>query len=267
MRAALAVLAAAILATSSACTRKPATWKEWIDQAPAALKAQDFGAMLEACRTAFDIAHEAKNGPQAVLALECMAEAASADRKLVEKVLPAYAIVLRDYDDNLRDTGGGLRVRNNYAAALVEVGRKQEGVELLNATLDAYEGTPHRSAYNFRIRMQIVANLARAVRVFPDSEAGIRASVDLLQEITNHLDNERFRDNLPNTLGAADALFAIAELIRLRGDPKHGLEVAELAKEQQGIEDAILAGAQRRPRCDQVNVRSLVLRPCWASIL
>jgi hypothetical protein len=265
MRAALAALAATLLLAPTGCTRAPASWKEWMDQAPAAFKAQDFTAMFDACQRAFDIAHAQKNGPQAVASLECLAEAAAQGR-FGERALPYYEIVVRDYDDNLRESGGGLRTRNNYAATLVDVGRKQEGVDLLNATLDAYEGTPHRSADNFRVRMHLVTNLARAVRVFPDSEAGIRASVDLLQEAQVQIENERFRNNLAGTVGTASALFAIADLIRLRGDPKHADELIVLAKEQRGIEDAMLEGKQRRLPCDQLVVRSLVLRPCWAEI-
>ena len=133
-------------------------------------------------------------------------------------------------------------------------------------SVDAYEGTPQRSKDKFRVRMQLVSNLARAVRVFPDSEQSIRVSTDILAEIQNHLDNERFRNNLPFTLGTADAMAAIAELIRLRGDPGAAEELVAKAKEQLVVEDAILAGQMRRLPCEPVTVRSLLIRSCYATV-
>lgn len=265
MRTVLALVVAMGLLASPGCARKPASWKEWIDAAQAPWKAQQFDRVLDACRKAFDYAVAEKSGPRAVAALECMAESALRQGRM-EEVFPAFEAVLRDYDDDLRASGAGLRLRNNYAVALVEAGRKQDGVTLLDATLDAYEGTPQRSKDNFRVRMLLVANLARAVRVFPDSEPGIRASTELLQEISNHLQNERFRNNLRFTLGTADAMAAIAELIRLRGDPRAAAELAVQAREQLALEDELLAGQMRRIPCEAITVRSLLLRPCYAAL-
>lgn len=265
MRRALACLATLALLAAPGCTRKPASWKEWIDEAPAAFKAEQFDTAFEHCRKAFDYATAEKSGPRAIAALECMAEAAGRAGRM-ERAFAAFETVLRDYDDDLRVSGAGLRLRNNYAVALVDAGRKQDGVNLLAETLDAYEGTPQRSKDNFRVRMQLVSNLARAVRVFPDSEQSIRVSTDILAEIQNHLDNERFRNNLPFTLGTADAMAAIAELVRLRGDPAAAEELIAKSKEQLAVEDEITAGQMRRLPCEPITVRSLLIRSCYATV-
>jgi len=265
VRLAAAALAIAVLATGAACTRKPAGWKEWIDEAAAHFKEGRYAQAFESCSKAFDDARANKDGTRAVAALECLAESSAREGK-PEKAFPAFEVVLREFDDDLRRSGAGLRLRNNYGVALVEAGRKQEGVDLLEASLDAYEGTPYRSKDNKRIRMLLVSNLARAVRVFPDSDASIRVSTTVLAEIVNHLENERFRNNLPFTLGTADAMYAIAELIRLRGDPKHAEELKGQAKEQRDIEDALLEGKMRRPQCEPITVRTLVLRACYSAV-
>lgn len=258
------VLATGLIAVPG-CARKAASWKEWIDEAPAAFKAERYDRALEQCGKAFDYAVAEKNGPRAIGALECMAEAANRAGRM-EATFPAFEIVLRDYDDDLRISGAGLRLRNNYAAALVDYGRKQDGVNLLDETLDAYEGTPQRSKDNYRVRMQLVANLARTVRVFPDSDPSIRVSTDVLAEILNHVENARFRKNLPFTLGTADAMAAIAQLIRLRGDPGAAEELMARSREQQAIEDEVLEGKMRRVPCEPVTIRSLMLRSCYAAV-
>lgn len=265
MTRALACVAALALLALPGCSHKPSSWKDWIDEAPAAFKAEKYALAVEHCRKAFDYAVAEKNGPRAVGALECIAEAANRAGNM-ELAFPAFEVVLRDFDEDLRVAGSGLRLRNNYAVALVEAGRKQDGVNLLDQTLDAYEGTPQRSKDNFRVRMQLVSNLARAVRVFPDSEQSIRVSTELLTEIQNHVENERFRNNLPFTLGTADAMAAIAELIRLRGDPAAAEELKEKAKEQLALEDELLAGQMRRLPCEPVTIRSLLIRACYATL-
>ena len=265
MKAVVALVAAAGLIAAAGCARKPASWKEWLDEAPAAFKAEQYDRALEQCGKAFDYALAEKSGPRAIGALECMAEAGHRAGRM-EAVFPAFEIVLRDYDNDLRISGAGLRLRNNYAAALVDFGRKEDGMNLFDETLDAYEGTPERSKDNYRVRMQLVANLARTVRVFPDSAPSIRVSTDMLAEILNHVENARFRNNLPFTLGTANAMAAIAELIRLRGDPKAAEELLEKSREQQVIEDELLDGQMRRIRCEPVTVRSLVLRSCYAAV-
>ncbi len=260
----LLVLAFALV-LAAGCGRKPSSWKEWMDQAPAPWKAQQFDKAFDACARAFDHAHGEGSGPRAVGALECMAEAATRAGG-PEKAFGAFDTVLRSYDNDLRESGAGLRLRNNYGVHLVDAGRKQEGVDLLEASLDAYADTPQRSQDNFRVRMQLVSNLARAVRVFPDSDASIRVSTDIVREIINHLENERFRKNLPLTLGTADAMAAIAELIRLRGDPRSAEELLAQSREQLAIEDEITAGQQRRIPCVPVSIRSLVFRSCYATL-
>jgi len=265
MRVALVAALALAVCAVPGCARKASTWKEWIDEVPAEWKAERYDRAFALCTRALEHADSEKNGPRAVAALECVAEAATRLGK-PEMALPAYESVLRDYDNDLRISGGALRIRNNFAVALVEAGRKQEGVDLLDASLDAYEGTPQRSLDNFRVRLQLVANLARAVRVFPDSDASVRVSTELLQEIENHLATSRFRKNYSFTLGCAEAMAAIAELIRIRGDPRHAEDLLAASRDQLAIEDEVLAGKMRRIPCEPVTIRSLVLRPCYATL-
>lgn len=257
----LALLAGLALA---ACTRSPASWKEWIDQATPAFKAQQFDAAFERCRKAYDYAVADKKGPQALAALECMAESSTRQGK-PELAFPFYQAVLRDYDASVREASAGLRLRNNYGVALVQAGEKAQGVKVLEEALDAYEGTPQHSRENYRARMLLVTNLARAVRVFADSETGIRVSTDILAEILNYLENARFRNQEASTLGTGDALAAIAELVRIRGDVRLAAELAGQAKEQLAIE-ASLSDEIRRPPCDYVALRSLTFRPCWVQL-
>ena len=265
MRSTSVLLAAGALVLACACSRSPSNWKGWIDEATVELKAQRYGRMLDACTRAFEIAHAAKNGPQAVAAYECLADAAVREGRR-ERAFRAFEVVLRAYDEDLRKSGAALRLRNNHGVALVDAGEKTAGVAELVAALDAYEGTPQHSIGYYRTRMHLVANLARAVRVFADDEAGVRVSTALLQEIQNHIDNERFRRNLANTLGTGDALAAIAEIVRIRGDPAHAAQIVERSKEQLEVEDGVLAGEPRRLPCDPVSVRSLIFRSCYASL-
>ena len=256
-----------VLALAAGCGKfsKPATWEEWLKDAPAAWQKQDFARAFDLCDHAFALAHQAANGPKAVLALECMAEAATQMGK-PEMAFPAYETAMRAYDADMVTLGNALRLRNNFAVALVNAGRKHEGTAGFESALDAYEGTPAHSSANYRIRMLLVTNLARAARVFTDTDSGVRVSSEILREILNHLENERFRQNLPATLGTADALTAIAELVRLRGDPRYATELVAMAKEQRAIEDELLAGAQRRPQCEPVVVRALSFHSCYAQL-
>lgn len=247
------------------CSKSPSTWEEWLKDAPGAWKAGDYAKVFDLCSRAFDAAHKTAQGAKAVLALECMAEASTREGK-PEKALTAYATVFRAYEADVLKSGGALRLRNNYGANLVNAGQKQDGVAMLEEVLDAYEGTPQHSSNNYRLRMFVVANLARAARVFADTPAGIRVSSEILSEIENHLVNERFRQNLPLTLGTADALFAIADLVRLRGDPAAAGELVAKAKEQLAIEDELIAGQQRRPQCEPRTIRALAITSCYTEV-
>ena len=265
MRRAAALLLALVLAPGCGWFSRPSTWEEWLNEAPAAWKAGNYAKVFELCSNAFDAAHLAKQGAKAVLALECMAEASTREEK-PEKAFPAYAIVLRDYAADVFRSGSGLRLRNNYGANLVNAGEKQAGLAMLEEALDADEGTIYHSSGNYRLRMFVVANLARAARVFADTPIGIRVSSEILFEIENHLVNERFRQNMHLTLGTADALLAIAELVRLRGDPARAEEIVANAREQRTIEDVLLEGQQRRPQCEPRIIRALSITSCYAEV-
>lgn len=235
-----------------------------MDQATPPFKAQQFDVAFAHCRKAYDYAVAEKKGPQALAALECMAESSARIGK-PELAFPFYEAVLRDYDTSVREASAGLRLRNNYGVALVQIGEKARGVKVLEEALDAYEGTPQASRENYRARMLLVTNLAKAVRVFADGDTGIRMSTDMLAEILNYLENARFRKQEPSTLGTGDALAAISELVRIRGDVRHAAELAEQAKEQLAVETS-LSDEIRRPPCDYVALRSLTFRPCWVQL-
>ena len=261
----MALLLALLCVPGCGWFSRPSTWEEWLNEAPAAWKVQDFAKAFELCSNAFDAAHKAKQGAKAVLALECLAEASTREEK-PEKAFPAYAIVLRDYEPDVLKSGSGLRLRNNYGANLVNAGEKQAGLEMLVEALDADEGTIYHSSSDYRMRMFLVANIARAARVFADTPTGIRVSSEILFEIENHLVNERFKQNMHLTLGTADALLAIAELVRLRGDPARAEEIVANAKEQRAIEDVLLEGRQRRPQCEPRIIRTLSITSCYAEV-
>jgi tetratricopeptide (TPR) repeat protein len=263
VKAALHILAAvSILLLPAGCKRAPASWGEWLDQATAEYNAKQYAKMLESCDRALQIARSDNNGPRVINAYECLAEAAARVNQ-PERTFEPFRKILSLHDKDLRESGAALRLRNNFGVALVNAGEKREGVDMLESTIDAYEGTPQHSSGYYRIRMLLVENLARAARVFTEEDSGIKVSSVMLEEILVHIENERFRNNLPFTLGTGDALAAIAELVRIRGDPKYALELAAQAKEQQDIEDAVLEGKPRKPPCEQVIIRSLVMAPCY----
>lgn len=257
------LLAFAILGLAAGCKRGPSSWKEWMDEAPAAYRASQWDKAFEACGKAYQVALENANGPQVIAAYECMADTARLTGK-AERAIPAFATILAKYDKDLQKSGGALRMRNNHSVALVEAGEKREGIALLASTLDAYVGTPFDSKLNYRLRMTLVENLARATRVLPEEDAGVRVSSEILAEILSHLENERFRKNEINTIGSGDALAAIADLVSQRGDPKYGSELAAMAREQRKVEDELLEGQPRRMPCESLTVRSLVMKPCYA---
>lgn len=263
MSAALRIVLLLSLLVPAGCSRGPHNWRQWIDQATVEFKAERYGKAFEACDNAWREAMTEKSAPQVVSAYECISEAAVRLGQ-PEKTFPYIRTILANYDRAMLESGSGLRHRNNYAVALVKAGEKQEGVAQLEAALNAYEGSAFHSSNNFRQRMVLTENLARAARVFADEKAGVNVSSVMLDEILAHLELYRYRQDVAATLGAGDALAAIADLVRLRGDPKAADDLMAQAREQQSIESSFLDGQPRAIPCDQVIVRSLVLRSCYA---
>lgn len=265
MSAALRIAFLLCLILPAACSRGPQNWRQWIDQATAEFKADRPAKAFEACDNAWKDAVKEKNAPQAILAYECIYEAAVRLGQ-TEKTFPYFRTILSTgaYDSAMLESGSGLRHRNNFGVALVRAGEKQEGVAQLDTALDAYAGSAFHSSNNFRQRMVLTENLARATRVFTEEAAAIKVSSVMLEEILVHLEGQRYRNDVSTTLGAGDALAAIADLVRLRGDPKAADELAKQALEQQSMETHFLDRQPRTIPCDQVIIRSLVLRACYA---
>ncbi|APV48524.1 hypothetical protein BWI17_01765 [Betaproteobacteria bacterium GR16-43] len=263
--AAHCLLAFALACSAAGCKRGPSSWKDWIDEATPHYRASQWAKAYEACEKAYNVALETSNGPQVVAAYDCMAETARL-MGTPGKANAAFAPILAKYGTDLQKSGAGLRLRNNYGVALVEVGDKRDGIAQLEAALDAYPGTPFESKINYRLRMTLIENLARAVRVLPEEDAGVRVSSEMLAEILSTLENARFQKNEITTIGSGDALAAIADLVRLRGDPKYAAELAAQAKEQRALEDTLLEGQLRRMPCESLSVRSLVMKPCYATL-
>ena len=259
---ALRILLSLLLLLPAACSRGPSNWREWIDQATTEFKLGAPGKAFDACNKAYEAAVKDGDAQQVVSAYECLEEAAIQQGK-PERALPIFRTVLAKYDSALLKAGSGLRLRNNFAVTLVNQGEKAEGVAQLEAALDAYEHSVYHSSKNYRQRMLLVENLARAARVFTEEDSGIRVSSVILDEIVNDLENARYKKNFGPTIGAGDALAAIAELVRMRGDPQGAKDLAAQAKDQQMQEDDYLAGQPRRIPCDQLIIRSLVLRRCY----
>jgi len=249
----------------AACKRGPSSWKDWIDEAAIAYRASQWPRAYESCEKAYNVALEAANAPQLIAAYDCMADSARL-MGTPAKANAAFVPILGKYDADLLKSGTALRLRNNYGVALVEIGDKREGIAQLLATLDAYPGTSSDSKLNYRMRMTLIENLARAVRVLPEEDAAVRVSSEMLAEILSATENARFLKNEITTIGSGDALAAIADLVSLRGDPKYAFELAAQAKEQRTLEDALLEGQLRRMPCELFSVRSLVMKPCYATL-
>jgi len=263
VNAALRIALVLSLLVPAGCSRGPQNWREWIDQATAEFKAERPAKAYEACENAWTAAIKEKDAKQVIVSYECLSQAALLLGK-PEKTFPAFRTILANYDGAMLESGSGLRHRNNYGVALVNFGEKAEGVAQLEAALDAYEGSAYQSTLHPHVRMLIVANLARAARVFTEEPSGIRVSSVILDEILVTLENERPRNNVAATLGTGDALAAISDLVRFRGDPKAAGELLEKAKEQQAIESDYLSSASRLPPCELVIARSLVMRACYS---
>jgi hypothetical protein len=265
MKRLAAAMVAVALVLAPGCSRKPSSWKDWMDEAPAAWKAERFDEAFEHCRKAFDYAVAERSGPRAVGALEVHGRSRGAAGEDGEGA-PGFrggAARLRRRPARLgRRAAPAQQLRRGAGRG----GRKQEGVDLLDASLDAYEGTPQRSLDNFRVRMQLVSNLARAVRRVPRQRRR-RADLDGHPEGDREPPRERALPQQPavharhrrrdgGDRGAHPAA----------GDPRSAEELLGQAREQLAIEDGVLGGQMRRIPCEPVSVRSLVLRPCFATL-
>jgi len=261
--AALRTLLVLSLLVPAGCSRGPSNWRQWIDQATLEFKADRPAKAYEACDNAWKEAVKEKDSKQAIAAYECLYEAAVRLGQ-IERTFPAIRKILAEYDGTMNDLGSGIRHRNNFGVALVRAGEKQEGVAQLEAALDAYEGSAYHTSNNFRQRTLLIENLARGARVFADEAPAIKVSSVMLEEIQVYVEGQRYRNDVSTTLGAGDALAAIADLVRLRGDPKAADELLAQAREQQSLETNYLSGQSRGIPCDHIIIRSLVIRGCYA---
>ena len=261
MRIAAGLVAFALLA---GCGKLPRTYVESIEQATLAWNRNDMKKAFALCVHAFDLAIADRNVGKALEALECEAEAAWR----LEQPLKAEShlrFVLNRFEPNLQTSAGAHRLRNNFAVALVAAGKRDEGREMLEATLDAYEGTASHSSNDYRVRMQLLTSLARLALDDPDGPLGVRLSTAILQEIQVRLDGDaRYGNTTPP--GEAPVLTHIAEITLKRGDPERAKALAELAKErreeekERGIDPAA-------PRiCHKLTVRLMAFSSCFREV-
>lgn len=243
----------------------PRTYEDAMKAAGPAFDAGDMAKAFTLCQRALELADKVGNGSRTVWALECVAEA-SLRMGRPEKAFAAYATVIGTYDGDLKMTIGRLRLRNNYGVALYNAGRKKEGITTIVAALDAYAGTNRSSSFwaDFSRRMRVVTNLARATMSDASSPVAERLVGELADEIVARMTTAAVRNLDP---GGPEALSAIADLARARGQAARADELAALAGERQAAEAAALAGVARaRRECDTVRVAGISIETCLQKI-
>lgn len=244
----------------------PTSYEDAMRSAGPALQAGQMSKALRFCQSAFEFADKARNGSRAVLALDCMA-AAIGPSSSAEQIRPAYAIVLDRYDSSLRNYGGRFRLRNDYGVALYVSGRQDEGIRVLAESLDAYSGTPYALTHHavFPQRMRIVVNLARASRSRPDGVDASRLLGPLADEIEVVAGATGTADTAERRV--AEALAALGELARSRGDAAKADVLAAKASERQALENGAtqtLVGA--KPECHKIELFGTPIERCFARL-
>lgn len=244
----------------------PRTYEDAIAASGKAIREGDMAKAYRHCQRAFDLADKVGNGRKAISALDC-AMATSTRLGKPELAFRAYATVLGTYDNDLKTSSNRLRLRNNHAVALHNAGRKDEGLKALDEAVDAYEGTPYAASSwtRFPERMRMVTNLAHAARHDPGSEIARRLCEERVEDILAKIDTRFTPVNL--AMGAAEALAAIAEVVRLRGDGARADMLAAIAAERQVLEDGMLAVSPgMRRECEPVGTTGATVESCFQRI-
>jgi len=244
----------------------PRTYEDAIVASEKAIRESDMAKAFKLCLRAFDLADKVGNGRKAISALDC-AMATSTRLGKPELAFRAYATVLGTYDNDLKTSSSRLRLRNNHAVALYSAGRKDEGLKALDEAVDAYEGTPYAASFwtNFSARMRMMTNLAHAARHSPGSEIAGRLCEERVEDILAKIDTRFTPVNL--AMGAAEALAAIAEVVRLRGDGARADLLAATAAERQVLEEGMLAiSPGMRRECEPVGTTGATVESCFRRI-
>jgi hypothetical protein len=237
----------------------------------AAMKASDdpftrgeWGKVFALCELAVELADKEGKGGRALWALECMQDAA-ARMVPAPSTLKASEIAIRKYWPSLQGSGGRHRLPNNYAVMLYAAGRKAEAATVLSETIDAYTGSSLHSSGDFRARVVMVRNLARAVMDTPYDPNAEWLVREALPELEARLVPERY--GLHGNLGVGDAMAAIALLIEKRGAATLAAKVSEKAEARIAEETAFIAGRPDfTPYCQPVVVHGSEVRGCFLSI-
>lgn len=244
----------------------PRTYEDAIVASEKAIRESDMAKAFKLCLRAFDLADKVGNGRKAISALDCAAATSTLLGK-PEKALRAHETVLGKCDGDLRSFSSRLRLRNNYGVALYNAGRRDEGMKALVEALDAYEGTPYSFSLwtSFSQRMRMLTNLAHAAKQDPRGQVADRLADEFAEEIRVKI--ERSVNGVNVAMGAAEALAAIAEVVRLRGGGARADLLVAMAAERQVPEDGMLAiSPGMRRECEPVGTTSATVESCFRRI-
>jgi predicted small lipoprotein YifL len=268
LAASLASLALALAVAG--CGRKPppppppATVAEAMKAAEAAFSRGEWSNVLASCERALELADKEGSGGKALLSLECMQDAAGR-MKPVPSTLKASEIVMGKYAQVLRGSAARHRIPNNHAVMLHAAGRRDEAAAVLSEAIDADAGTGFHSSGDFRARVVMIRNLARASMDSPHGPLAEWIVREALPEVEARLDPERH--GLHANLGVGDAMAAIARLAEKRGAATFAAQVSEKAEARIAEETAFIAGRpDLSPYCPAAPLHGREVRACFQSI-
>ena len=257
-----ALACAALLLAACDSLFGPKTYEEAAKAAAPAYKAGDMAKAFKLCQRAVEIADKVGHGGKAINALDCAADAALRMGK-PEKALPAYAAVLGTYDSDLKSHPSRFLLHNNHGVTLYNAGKKAEAINTIERAIDTYEATSQSRA--FHTRMRLVINLAHAAMDSPDSAIANRLAGEFAEEIEDRIAGSTHGVHL--IMGGAEALDAIAKLVRKRGDGARADQLAAIAAEQQSAEDTIAARSPTLQReCEKLYMIGGQFESCFRKI-
>jgi hypothetical protein len=269
-RLAAGFLFLALAIAAAGCSRKPppppppATVAEAMKAAEAAFSRGEWSNVLASCERALQLADKEGKGGSALQSLECMQDAAGR-MKPVPSTLKASEIVMGKYAQVLRGSAARHRIPNNHAVMLHAAGRHDEAAGVLSDAIDADVGTGLHSSGDFRARVVMIRNLARASMDSPYGPLAEWIVREALPEVEARLDPERH--GIPANLGVGDALAAIALLVERRGAATLAAKVSAKAEARMADETAFIAGRpDLSPYCPAVPLHGREVRACFQSI-
>jgi hypothetical protein len=258
-----------LAASLAACSRfqGPATFEEAVKLAGDAVAAQDWPKVRVLCDRAAELADKAGDGNRVMLATDCAAEAATREGK-PEQAFARQARLYDAYEGQTQTYGGRHRMRNNYAVALIEKGKRDEGIAVLLKGLNAYEGTPyHITTWNTHAEyMAMVRNLAIAHAGAPSTPAVKAWTEENAEWIAGRLKAEHVASGMSFQRGSGAALAALAVLAERDGVAAAG-EWRRLGEEWMGHEAQYAATYPTvQPLCKPVQLYQVKMTNCFREL-